>query len=526
MTDSSVPDDTADTLRWLLSPGGDNASASRKPLGNRDTVVGLLAESLPRLTVDDAGKGTFKRGRAQLIVQLVGDPVRAIELMLRAEHVTAFRPPLERVALKAGWQLVDPDRGEILFPVPKEDSSGSTIGRAAVALLTIAAIAGVVWWISLGPTDDNSVAGLARRQRAAAAAAAAPATPSPGMPPTGSIAAGPGGVPTISPEELVAQIQQVGEIMRRQRSLAPAFRGMRVVNEMLTVSSAEFQFSASAGNGLFVDPVVLANLSKNPGGRGIPGLPVQFAELSRGGYRFSFSGRSEGKPFFEEFRPSYQSFVYVATPEPGETSRYSFALFSDTGRIHYSTDGRTPTATDPSVTDSVAVEAPEAIRDVEATPNEGGVVSRLRAFINGFFRSKPGQDAQLAYHEDRAIRDLRAFAAAQTALLTMFAGQGYGSPEVLSEPSILPGAPAIPPFLDRSFSQEVREGYRFSFVGKNPASGSGRATLYGDYNYAATPVGSAPIGRRSFAVFPDGVVRFRRDGAPPQKSDPILGSEK
>ena len=90
--------------------------------------------------------------------------------------------------------------------------------------------------------------------------------------------------------------------------------------------------------------------SINPSGKGVPVLPEAFAAAERGGYRFAFTGYDEGPAALPQFKPAYDSFIFVAWPESGQT--HTFALRSDTGHIHYTTDGRSPTATDPTVVDT------------------------------------------------------------------------------------------------------------------------------------------------------------------------------
>jgi len=347
MNPAREPGDPAEPLRWLLSAGGDAASASRKPLGHRDRVAGLLAESFHGLIVDDTGKGTCKRGRAELALHLVGDPVRVVELTLRADHVTAFRPQIERVATRAGWQLVDPDRGEILFPVPTEDSSGGKLRRTAAALLVVAAIGGAAWWIR---STDTSAPG--RQRGAAAGRAAGSEARSPGMPRRIRIGEDPSSV-----WRPLSRQEYHSEMNRQQRLLAPDFRDIRAVTDMIIVRMAEIEFSATAGHGLYVDPAMLADVSRLQE-MGIPSLPG-YERLSRGGYRFSFRGQREADSRLGLFHPAYHSFVYGATPEPGHASRYGYALLGDTGEIHFSTNGRIPTAADPIVTDSAAPKLPE-----------------------------------------------------------------------------------------------------------------------------------------------------------------------
>jgi hypothetical protein len=526
-----MSDDITDCQRLLFIARSDSGSFRGEILGQREKVASQLSELLPRLTFTDEGAGTFKRGEAELTVQLVGDPVSAIEMTLRPEHMDAFRPPLERVATRTGWQILDADRSVVIFPppaaAPAAPSGGSTAMRwAFVALLAIGGVAGGAWWTFVGSTEYMLVPSPSRMGGSGVSAArgSMPSPDAPGGVP--ELTGFPEGVPR-SVEEFAAQAQQIGEVIARQRRLAPEFRGSRVVNEMMMVDSAEIQFQASLGNGNYVDPALLADASKVPPGFGFQPLPPQFATPSRGGYRFSFTGQNESKTFADEYSPAYTRYVYLASPEPGTPSQYAFALLSHTGKIHYTTDGRIPTEADPAVTDKVAADAPELVKEVGPERTDDDIATKLKALINRFLGSKTVQDSQLAYHEDRAIKDLRVFAAAQQAFLATLNGVGYGSPQVLSDPSLLPGRPPIQSFVDRSFTQDVREGYQFSFIGQNPTTdGPGNARLYRDYLYVAVPVGNGPATRRSFAIASDGVIRFRTDGAAPQKSDQILGSGK
>lgn len=532
---ASVPNDApaasheaqGDLIRWLLTAR--DGAFSRGPLGSREQVTAILAESVPRFTFDPRGDATSRRGSAVLTLRIVGEPVTAIELTLRAVHAAAFRGPLEHLAARANWQLVDPDRREVLFPVPQSVDAGGArrLTRPALAaIVAAAAIAVAAGWTPLSGRAFWQSGSRAERatttQRTTGLVPGLAASPA-----NVSAAAGAGTQPLAQPmtvEEFTAQARVVGEIIRQQRTLASQFRGMRVVSEMLMVRMAEFSFQASMGNGQYIDPARLADGATVPADAG---LPPQYAAPSRGGYHFTFTGIGEpGKPFFEHLSPSYYEFAYVAVPDSAESSPYTFALLSKSGKIHYREDGRTPTEGDPSVTDTVAAEAPKVLEEVRPAANETGLMSRLRTIINTFVRSKPAQDAKLAYHEDRAIQDLRVFVAAQQALLAVAARPGYGTPEVLADPSILPGQPMLAPLVDRSFTQEVREGYRFSFVGRQAIIGSGRAALYADYSYTAVPVGDGPSNRRSFAVFPDGAIRFRVDARPPDQSDRVLGTAR
>jgi hypothetical protein len=525
---------TPESIRWLLTARDDNAGLGRNALGSRDKVAATLSEFLPRLTMDAVGTGVFKRGSAELTIHLVGDPVRTVELTLDPAHLAVLRPPLERVAEKAGWQLLDPDRHEILFPVPvvvKESwGSGGTLWFAA-AVVIMALFAAAARWASSGSNPPGrGIASASGQQAAQPASSAERLTPqmileaartgrplpaaAAGVPGGAGMPGGPGSI-----DDVLAQARRAAMVMNLQRKLAPQFRGHQAVLEMLLIQQAEAEFQVMA-DGQFVDPARLAGQPIPAGVEMPPMLPAQFAAPSRGGYRFFFTGRSPRKPLWDVFGQAFDGFVYVAQPEPGNPSPYTFALHSQSWKVHYATNGQIPTESDPAVTDSVAEAAPELIKEIPAEANETGLMSQLRNYINGFFRSKPVQDAQLAFHEDRAIGDLRAMAAAQEAFFAMSA-RGYASPEVLSDPSRI-GQPSMPPTLDKSFTQKVREGYQFTFVGQQPTSGRGDAALYGEYSYTAVPVGDGPAQRRSFALFSDGVIRVRTDGAPPKKTDQML----
>ena len=327
-------------------------------------------------------------------------------------------------------------------------------------------------------------------------------------------------------ESFLDQAEAMSAVMARQRALAPQFKNMQVVHELMMINSAELRFQASVGNGRYVDPAMLVMDPSNQGLEGIRILPPSFIAEARGGYRFEFIGSGKGETFFEEFNPGYSSYVYVAYPESDAVGPYTFALVSETARVHYRTDGRVPDGFDASVTDSVAAESAPRIAGVPPAPNETSKESWLRQLINRFLGSAVMGEAQLAYHEDRAIKDLRVFVSAQEAFLASVGLQGYGTPEVLSDPSIVGiRYREIPPFIEGYFTQDVREGYRFTFEGTSPVH-NGDMTVYPDYTYTATPVGDGPANRRSFAVRPDGLIRFRKDGTPPQTSDTILGTEK
>jgi hypothetical protein len=477
----------ANDFRRLLLTARD--SARGEPLGNREAIAALLTEMLLRLTFTAPGSATLTRGQAELAVQLVGEPVTAIELILRPAHTDVFRLSLERIATRTGWRIVDVDRGEVLFPAPSRAASSSSNvkhhmrGWRLIAGTALPVIGLASWIFSSRPASQFT----ASPQKSPMVEAAAE-----------------------------AQAREVLDFIARRGALAPEFRDLKVVHDLLMIGAAEQQFQVSVGNGHYVHPAMLADRNKVPSAMGGMALPGEFALPSRGGYRFAFTGEGEGSTFAIAFQPAYSSFVYLAVPETGESQPYSFALMSQTGRVHWAS-GRAPTASDPAVTDQEPRNTPGATGKTDA--DSGGVMGWLRSLVT----KEPVRSASPSREEQPAVDDLRKFSAAENTCRATLGG--YGSPGVLSEPSTLPGTPAVRAFLDRSFLEHVRAGYQFSFIPgepgvQSPASPMGEA-LYRDFVYVAIPVGD-PAGRRSFTVFADGTIRFRTDGLAPQGTDPVL----
>lgn len=464
-----VSNEVGTDFRRLLLTARDGARG--EPLGDRDTIAALLSEMLPRLTFASPGAGTLTRGQAELGVQLVGEPVTAIELSLTPPHTDVFRLSLERIATRTGWRIVDVDRGEVLLPaLTPQPSSSSNLQHHMRGWRLLAGTAlpviGVAWWVFTSSPSSESTA-----------------------------------TPQTSPmmqAAAEAQAREVVDFIARRGALAPEFRDLKVVHELLIIGAAEQQFQVSVGNGRYVNPAMLADRNKVPLGMGGMALPAEFALPSRGGYRFTFTGEGEGPTYAIAFQPAYSSFVYLAVPETGESRPYSFALMSQTGRVHWA-KGRTPTANDPAVTDHQS----RTTREEVAKTDSGGVIGWLRGLVT----KEPVKSMPPTPQEQAAVDDLRTFAVAQNTCRATLGG--YGSPGVLSEPSTLPGTPAIRAFLDRSFLEHVRDGYQFSFIPgepgvQSPATPMGEA-LYRDFVYVAIPAGN-PAGRRSFTVFSDGAI--------------------
>lgn len=317
-----------------------------------------------------------------------------------------------------------------------------------------------------------------------------------------------------STENFTAFQRYVDGFWQRESLLAPQFR-IRVVHELMLVSAAtEIPWGSGSGTG-YIDPALMANPEIGGGA-----LPEVFAEPSRGGYRFDFVGRDAAVGYETSVTP-YRSFVYVAWPESDAVGQYTFALHSTDRKIHYTTEDRVPSTLDPTVTDGMPLDGDESVREA-STP---GLMSRVSAWGTRMRRRFFTSGNDVAAAETRAVNDLRAFAAAEDALFLMLGQRGFASVEALNNPGMLEGVPAMAPLLDEDFTEHERDGYRYTFTGERLTEG-GEPRLYRDYSYVALPVGDSPAGRRSLAIYPDGVIRVRTDRTAPLLIDPPLTANK
>jgi hypothetical protein len=301
---------------------------------------------------------------------------------------------------------------------------------------------------------------------------------------------------------------------QRESLLAPEFRSMRVVHELLLVSEAT-RIPWGAGPAGYIDPALMAQPEIGQGA-----LPDVFAESPRGGYRFDFIGRDPAISYESSVTP-YRSFVYIAWPESEAVGQYTFALHSADRRIHYTSENRIPSTLDPTVTDGMPLDGDESVK----AATKPGVMSRLAAWATRLQRRFSSSGNDVAGAEARAVGDLRAFAVAQDTLFMMLGARGFASVEALNNPGLLRGVPEIAPLIDADFTESDRDGYRYTFTGERLTQG-GQPRLYRDYSFVAVPIGDGPAGRRSFAVYPDGVVRVRSDGKIPLLIDPPLHANK
>ena len=319
-----------------------------------------------------------------------------------------------------------------------------------------------------------------------------------------------------SSENFTAFQRYVDGYWHRESLIAPQFRSMRVVHELLLVSEVyDGAGGQRLGDGGYIDPALMADPTIGAGA-----LPEVFAESPRGGYRFDFVGREAAVSYETSVTP-YRSFVYIAWPESEAVGQYTFALHSSDKKIHYTTEDRVPSTLDPTVTDGMPLDGDESVADVQKPGLMSPLISWGTRLRRRFFTS--GND--VAGAEARAVNDLRTFAAAQDALFLMLGARGFTSVEALNNPGMLEGVPELAPLLDEDFIASDRDGYHYTFNGERLTEG-GEPRLYRDYSYVAVPIGDGPPGRRSFAIYPDGIVRVRTDGNPPLLIDPPLIGHK
>jgi hypothetical protein len=116
-------------------------------------------------------------------------------------------------------------------------------------------------------------------------------------------------------------------------------------------------------------------------------------------------------------------------------------------------------------------------------------------------------------NEPSAIGDLRTFLSAQVAYQS--AAGVHGTVECLVAPrGCLRDYPAdAEPFLDRSFLQATRRGYRFSFHPGAEKAGDRGDRGFAAYAYVAVPEEPGVTGLRAFCGDEAGVIRMRSDGA-------------
>lgn len=488
-------------------------------MGGRRAAVARLKELLPGATFDEQGHGTFKRAGYTIRFTLDGPEPVIIDVEVdRAEGLTA----LKRVVDKTGWRPVDPDAlafidleasrvagAPVYLTPPAEQSTvssgGSGLFRILKPIARVAAVAAFVWgswWWMSRPAAPPPDFGRAQRMS----------------------------------DQIV---ERLADVHRRQvaymKAVAPAFRPSPIVAQLFEFALASGSYTSGFGMGRFAKPERLSDAEFWSKFHMAAPLPPVFAEPQRNGYEFEFVGETCGpmKNNMSAPEDDCDGFVYGARPidEPGAPKgRLSFALLTQDGKIHYRKDGRTPGSADPTVDNDDESSHADLVN--LGGPEPTGVMARLRrvttAILERIMGDKPGS-MEVNAAEGNAIKDLRALAQAENIFDTMMSGAGrFAPPEVLADPKMF--APVkMAPLLAGYFAQPVRMGYTFEFTGHAvPAAFGGFDWInpqYSDFVYVAHPAQPGPPGRRTLAVYPDGVVFATSDDRVPTRQDTPLGTQ-
>ena len=325
--------------------------------------------------------------------------------------------------------------------------------------------------------------------------------------------------------------------LRRRRGLRlpPRFRDDPIPNQLLDYLDASAGFSSLYVTDLHLVPQALADPSLFDGQ---PFLPPEFSSSWRAGYQFEFAGEcGQRLPMFPELTDLCSSFSYLARPGPGASQHRSYALLSADLRVHYRDDGRDPGGADPAIDDAVP-ESAESLPgggrlDLNPDEKEGGVGAArvaVLAVIDWMFGRGGTKQAAADLHESEALRDLRTFSEAVTIFRESFGGgRFYPSPAQLADAATLKAA-NLPPLLPARFSQPVRQGYRYEFIGEGEAptgeAGVTMAPQWESFVYVARPEEPGPPGRRSFGLYPDGLIFSATDGRAPTRRDAVVSGRQ
>jgi hypothetical protein len=490
--------------------------SSAKPLGERTVVVARLKELLPGLVFDDRGSGTFARGGYTIRFKLEGELPDVVDVEIDKPEAFA---PVKRIAERTGWRPVDPESmgfidldaskaigatvlvGEPEAPEPEaEEESSATrtnIRRAVLAVVAVTALWGS-WEYARSRPDTMTPLAVARTQR-------------------------------MSDEAVRWAAERAQRRMAIIKAVAPPFRANTVVLQLYDMWIASLEYRAGFGMGRFAK---IENLSDEGAWARFnvpPPLPVIFAEAERDGYLFEFMGEHCGPMANNMSAPpdDCDEFIYMARPldmpERKGALPPSFALFSEDGRIHFRPNGEYPTLDDPTVDNP----GPGYSQPPQGT---GGIFAGIGRAVSGVFSrilgpSKPSA-ASIAAAESSAIQDLRAVAQAEVAVAAMLNGDKYVPPEMLADAKLF-GRVRMPALLPAYFSQPMRMGYAFVFEGEHltvsPETFSWLSEVYGSFVYVARPIEPGPPGRRSFALYPDGLIYSTAEDRAPTRADTPVG---
>jgi len=492
-----------------------NLSAAR-PLGERAVVVARLKELLPGVSFDEEGRGTFKRGSYALHLTIEdAEPVLVHVDVDRAEGLA----PLKRIVEKTKWRAVDPEAlafidleasrvaGSIVlaraaerqYDTAAEGNGFRIVKRAAGVAAAVAFVAFSWWWMTR------------------------PAAPPPD--------------PARAQQISDAVFQRLADASRIQaaymKSVSPAFRANPVVAQMFQFGMAQGAYTSGFGMGRFAKPERLTDTELWGRFKMPAPLPPRFGEVQREGYQFDFVGETCGpmKNNMSAPEDDCDGFAYSALPldDPKlPRGRFAFALLTQDQKIHYRKDGSMPTADDPTVDNTEASSHADLVNG--GGPEPPGIIVRIRNGVNALVERMLGQkpgSLEVNAAEGNAVKDLRTVAAAENAFTAMSNGI-YLPPEVLADPKMF--APIkTAPLLPGYFTQPVRLGYAFEFSGEAHPAPIGEfdwiTPHYTSFVYVARPVQPGPAGRRTLALYPDGVIFATSEDRVPTREDPPLGSQ-
>jgi len=333
-------------------------------------------------------------------------------------------------------------------------------------------------------------------------------------------------------DQMNRDAQRMQLVMRYIKMLAPEFRNDPIVYQVLEYRQATV-FPGFVGEDGYLSPTQLSDKRIFDTLHTPPYLPSSFAQPRRNGYAFEFTGEHCGKPKYlaQWFDQICKSGVYSAVPlDRTQKQHRSYAFFSADDRIHYRTDGDLPTQADPTVDNtapSTAADVPGGAPASSPTPAE----SKLGKAIDGLLKMAGfGGVSSLTrqQHESLAVQDLRRLSAAETVFnATLGEGRYYYPPERLADPAVFTRFKQQP-LLPGYFVQPLRQGYHFEFLGEKPQAAGGAladlGTFYESFVYVATPVDPGPAGRRTFALYWDGLVFATAGRRVPTRQDTPLGA--
>ena len=226
-----------------------------------------------------------------------------------------------------------------------------------------------------------------------------------------------------------AQAREVLDFIARRGALAPEFRDLKVVHELLMVGSAEQQFQVSVGDGRYVNPAMLADRNKVPLAHGSCRRCRRSSRPRRAAAIDSCSrAKDEGPTFAIAFQPAYSSFVYLAVPETGESAPVFVRVARARPGVSTGRRDGAPTANDPTVTDQRATQRRRE-RWRSPTNDSGGTMGWLRD-SSRVAESGP-KSAPPSREEQAAVDDLRTFAAAENTCCATLGGYGMAGPAIL-----------------------------------------------------------------------------------------------